>query len=440
MLKDVRYFQKEIETMPREEIEALQLHKMKKLISYVYERVPFYKKRLDSVGMTPEKFTKLSDLREIPYTTKEDIRDHYPDGMFAVEKKDIVRYHASSGTTGKPTVVGYTKHDLDVWTEIVSRLSVAAGASENDVAQICFGYGLFTGALGLHYGLENIGAAVIPSSSGNTEKQLMLMKDLGTTLIVATPSYALYMAEVAKDLGMTRDDFNLRLALLGSEGCTEEMREKLEEAWGVFVTDNYGMSELTGPGVSGECLFRNGLHIAEDHYIPEVIDSRSGSVLQEGERGELVFTTLSKEAFPLLRYRTRDLSRLNYDVCECGRTMVRMDKVCDRADNMLKIKGVNVFPSQIESVLLAMPQIAPNYQIVLTSKNYMDNLEVRVEVVDASLLERYSELEDLTNSVRHQLRVVLGIDAKVTLIGPRSIERTAGKAKRIVDLRGKKTI
>ncbi|MBQ2252720.1 MAG: phenylacetate--CoA ligase [Clostridia bacterium] len=413
---------------------------MKKLISYVYERVPFYKQRLDSVGMTPDKFRCLSDLREIPYTTKEDIRDHYPDRMFAVEKKDIVRYHASSGTTGKPTVVGYTKGDLEVWTELVARMAVAAGATEDDVAQICFGYGLFTGALGLHYGLEKIGAAVIPSSSGNTEKQLMLMRDLGSTLLVATPSYALYMAEVAKDNGLSKEDFNLKLALLGSEGCTEEMRDKLEEAWGIFVTDNYGMSELTGPGVSGECIYRNGLHIAEDHYIPEVIDSKSGAVLQEGERGELVFTTLSKEAFPLLRYRTRDLSRLNYEPCECGRTMARMDKVCDRADNMLKIKGVNVFPSQIESVLLAMPQISPNYQIVLTSKNYMDNLEVRVEVVDAALLERFSELENLTNSVRHQLRVVLGIDAKVTLVGPRSIERTAGKAKRIVDLRGKKTI
>ncbi len=440
MQPEVRYFQKDVETMSREDLEALQLSKLKKLVEYVYNRVPFYKQKLDSVGMTPEKFKTLSDLREIPYTTKEDIRDNYPDRMFAVEKREIVRYHASSGTTGKPTVVGYTQRDLEFWTEIVARLAMAAGATQDDVAQICFGYGLFTGALGLHYGLEKIGAAVIPSSSGNTEKQLMLMKDLSTTLLVATPSYALYMAEVAKDLGMTRDDFKLKLALLGSEGCTEEMRSKLEEAWGVFVTDNYGMSELIGPGVSGECVYRNGLHIAEDHYIPEIIDTHSGATLQEGERGELVFTTLSKEAFPLLRYRTRDLSRLNYEPCECGRTMARMDKVCDRADNMLKIKGVNVFPSQIESVLLAMPQISPNYQIVLTSKNYMDNLEVRVEVVDAALLEHYRELEELTNSVRHQLRIVLGIDAKVTLIGPRSIERTAGKAKRIIDLRGKKTI
>lgn len=440
MQQNIQYFQKNIETMARADIEALQLHKMKKLISYVYERVPFYRKRLDSIGMTPVKFTTLSDLREIPYTTKEDIRDNYPDKMFAVDKRNIVRYHASSGTTGKPTVVGYTKGDLDVWSDLVARLAVAAGASNNDVAQICFGYGLFTGALGLHYGLEKIGAAIIPSSSGNTEKQLMLMKDLQSTLLVATPSYALYMAEVAKDNGMTRADFNLKLALLGSEGCTEEMREKLEEAWGVFVTDNYGMSELIGPGVSGECIYRNGLHIAEDHYIPEIIDSKSGSILQEGERGELVFTTLSKEAFPLLRYRTRDLSSLNYTPCKCGRTMARMEKVCDRADNMLKIKGVNVFPSQIESVLLSMPQISPNYQIVLTSKNYMDNLEVRVEVVDASLLEKYKELENLTFTVRHKLRVVLGIDAKVTLVSPRSIERTAGKAKRIVDLRGKKTI
>ncbi len=440
MQKPVRFYQKDIETMSRTEIEALQLKKLQALIARVYESVPFYRQKLDSVGMTPDKFRCLSDLKEIPYTTKEDIRDNYPDKMFAVEKKQIVRYHASSGTTGKPTVVGYTKGDLDTWSDLTARMAMAAGATKEDVAQICFGYGLFTGALGLHYGLERIGAAVIPASSGNTEKQLMLMQDLQTTLLVATPSYALYMSEVAKDIGLTKDDFSLRLALLGSEGCTEEMREKLEEAWGMFVTDNYGMSELIGPGVSGECIYRSGLHIAEDHYIPEIIDSQSGNVLDEGEKGELVFTTLSKEAFPLLRYRTKDLSRLDYTPCKCGRTMARMDKVCDRADNMLKIKGVNVFPSQIESVLLTMPQISPNYQIVLTSKNYMDNLEVRVEVVDASLLERYRELEALGNTTRHKLKTVLGIDAKVTLVGPRTIERTAGKAKRIVDMRGKKTI
>lgn len=436
----VRYYQKEWETMPRADLEALQLNKLQKLIAYLYERVPFYKKRLDSVGMTPDKFKALSDLREIPYTTKEDIRDHYPYGLFATPLKETVRLHASSGTTGKPTVVGYTKGDLEVWSDIVARFAVAAGATENDIAQICFGYGLFTGALGLHYGLEKLGATVIPASSGNTEKQLMLMKDLGTTLMVATPSYALYMGEVFHDLGMKKEDFKLRLALLGSEGCTPAMRDKLEDVWGMFVTDNYGMSELVGPGVAGECIYRCGHHIAEDHYIPEVIDSKTGQPLLEGEKGELVFTTLSKEAFPLLRYRTRDLSSLDYSLCACGRTMARMAKVNDRADNMLKIKGVNVFPSQIESVLLDMPEIAPNYQMILTSKNYMDNLEVRVEVVDAALLERFAELEALQNSVRRNLHTVLGIEAKVTLVSPRTIERTAGKAKRIVDLRGKNTI
>lgn len=440
MRPEVRFYQKELETMPRDQIRELQLTKLKKLIAYVYERVPFYKERLDSVGMTPEKFKSLDDLKEIPYTTKEDIRDHYPFGLFAVPTGDLVRIHASSGTTGKPTVVGYTKGDLDTWSDLVARLAVAAGATEQDIAQICFGYGLFTGALGLHYGLEKIGATVIPASSGNTEKQLMLMQDLGTSLIVATPSYALYMSEVARDLGKTKDDFKIRLGLLGSEGCTPEMREKLEEAWGMFVTDNYGMSELFGPGVAGECVFRCGHHIAEDHYIPEVIDPKTGESLNEGEKGELVFTTLSKEAFPLLRYRTRDLSTLDYSPCACGRTMARMAKVNDRADNMLKIKGVNVFPSQIESVLLTIEQISPNYQIVLTSKNYMDQLEVRVEVIDSTLLERFAELEALQQNVRHKLHTVLGIDAKVTLLSPRSIERTAGKAKRIVDQRGKNTI
>ncbi|MDD6312635.1 MAG: phenylacetate--CoA ligase [Firmicutes bacterium] len=436
----VNYYQKNIETMDRREIEALQLKKLKDLVDYVYHNVPFYKKRLDEVGITADKITCLSDIENIPYTTKDDIRDNYPYGLFATPMNKVVRIHASSGTTGKPTVVGYTQKDLDMWTDCVARLCVAAGATEDDVAQICFGYGLFTGALGLHYGLERIGATVIPSSSGNTEKQLMLMQDLGTTTLISTPSYSLYMAEVAHDMGKKREDFKLRLGLFGSEGCTEEMRDKLEEVWGLFVTDNYGMSELVGPGVAGECIYRCGQHIAEDYFLPEIIDSDSGKVKARGEQGELVVTTLSKEAFPLLRYRTKDISRLNYDKCECGRTMCRMDKVRGRVDDMLKIKGVNVFPSQIETVLMNFKEISPNYQIVVTTNNYMDSLEVRVEVVDGSLLTSFSELEALQKSIRHNLRTILGIDAKITLLEPRSIERTAGKAKRIIDKRNKNTI
>lgn len=436
----IHMWQKEIETLCRPELEKIQLFKLKALVQYCSDNVPFYNKRLREARVSADKIKTLSDLQYIPYTTKEDIRDTYPYGLFARPLKECVRLHASSGTTGKPTVVGYTQNDLDLWTTCVARLVVAAGATEDDVAQVCFGYGLFTGALGLHYGLEKIGATVIPSSSGNSEKQLMLMKDLGTTTLISTPSYALYLSEIARDMGLQKDDFRLRLGLFGSEGCTEEMRDKLEEAWGIFVTDNYGMSELIGPGVSGECVYRNGHHFAEDHFLPEIIDSATGRRKERGERGELVITTLSKEAFPLLRYRTKDITRLNDEPCQCGRTHARMDKVTGRSDDMLKIKGVNVFPSQIESVLVAMPHISPNYQIVLTSENYMDHMEVKVELVDASLLERYSELEKLTGTIHAKLRTVLGVEAKITLVQPRSIERTAGKAKRVIDLRGKNTI
>lgn len=436
----INMWQKDVEKMSRDDIEALQLFKLKKIVQYCYDRVPFYKKRLDENKITADKIKCLTDIEYIPYTTKEDIRDNYPYGLFAVDLKEVTRLHASSGTTGKPTVVGYTKNDIDLWSDLVARLCVAAGATREDVAQVCFGYGLFTGALGLHYGLERIGATVIPSSSGNTEKQIMLMRDLGTTCLISTPSYSLYMAEVAKEMGYSKDDFKLKLGLFGSEGCTEEMRDKLEEAWGIFVTDNYGMSELIGPGVAGECIFRRGQHIAEDHFLPEIINSDTLEVKQRGDEGELVVTTLSKEAFPLLRYRTKDITRLHYDTCECGRTMARMEKVRGRSDDMLKIKGVNVFPSQIESVLVTMPHISPNYQIVLTSENYMDSMEVKVELVDGILLEKYSELEKLQKSIKMKLKTVLGVDATVTLVQPKTIERTAGKAKRVIDMRGKNTI
>ena len=352
--------------------------------------------------------------------------------------KKVVRIHASSGTTGKPTVVGYTRQDLKNWADMVTRFCVSVGVTDEDVAQISFGYGLFTGALGLHYGLENMGVAVVPASSGNTEKQIMLLKDFGVTTIISTPSYALYMAEVAREMGYTKEDFKLRIGLFGSEGSTVEMREQIEAAWGLFATDNYGMSELVGPGVSGECHVREGLHFAEDHFLPEIIDAQSGDVLPRGETGELVVTTLSKEAIPLLRYRTKDITRLNYEVCPCGRTHVRMDKVTGRTDDMLKIRGVNVFPSQVESVLLLFPQISPNYQLVLRREDFTDTMEIRVEPTDGSLLEIYSELEKLQQSIRFKMRTVLGIDVKVSLVEPKSMERFAGKARRIVDLRNQK--
>ncbi len=431
------FWQKDIETMERPELEALQLERLKRIVAYVYDRVPFYRKRLDDAGVKPDKIKVLSDIQYIPYTTKDDIRDTYPFGLFAVPQKEIVRIHASSGTTGNPTVVGYTKNDLETWSDCVARLVTAAGATNEDIVQIAFGYGLFTGALGLHYGLERIGATVVPTSTGNTEKQLKLMRDFGTTALVSTPSYALYIAEVAADIGIDCRDLKVRLGLFGSEGCSIEMRTKVEEAWNLFATDNYGMSELMGPGVSGECRLRCGMHFAEDHFLPEIIDPKTGDVKPRGEEGELVVTTLTKEGIPLLRYRTKDITRIHYEKCECGRTHARMDKPLGRSDDMLKIKGVNVFPTQIESVLVSIPEVGPQYQIVLDQKNYMDTFEINIEVSDPKLLESFSELENLQQSVRHKLQTVLGLDAKINLVEPRSLERFVGKAKRVIDYRKK---
>ncbi len=428
------FFQKDLETMPRKELEALQLERLKWVVDYCYRNVPFYQKRLDQCGVTADKIKQLSDVEYIPFTTKEDIRDNYPFGLFAQPMKNIARIHASSGTTGKPTVVGYTKNDLNTWSDLVARLCVAVGVTDEDIVQISFGYGLFTGALGLHYGLEKIGAAVIPISSGNTEKQVMILKDFGTTALVSTPSYALYMSEVAREKGVL-DDLKLRLGLFGSEGCTPEMRDQVEKSFHVFATDNYGMSELMGPGVSGECIYRDGMHISEDHFLPELIDSATGQVLPRGETGELVITTLTKEGFPLLRYRTKDLTRLNYEPCKCGRTFVRMDKIKGRSDDMMKIRGVNVFPTQIESVLVTLPHIGPHYQLILRREGYMDTLEVKVELTDGSLLDEYKKLSEIQKDVRAHLKTVLGIETKVTLCEPKSIERFQGKAKRIIDLR-----
>lgn len=432
------FFQKEIETMSRPEIEALQLERLKWMVNYCYENVPFYHERLEKAGVTGDKIKILSDIQYIPFTTKDDIRDNYPFNMLATPMKKIVRIHASSGTTGKPTVGAYTKKDLDTWSDHVARVAVAAGATEDDIFQISFGYGLFTGALGLHYGLEKIGATVIPASSGNTAKQLMMFRDFGVTGLVATPSYALYLGEMVRESGYPRDAYKLRLGLLGSEGCTEEMREQIEKNLGIFVTDNYGMTELGGPGVSGECEYRCGLHFAEDAFLPEIIDTETGMQKAPGESGELVVTTLLREGMPVLRYRTKDITRLNYEPCRCGRTHVRMDKVTGRTDDMMIIKGVNVFPSQIESVLVGTKGIGPHYQLVVRRRNFMDNLEVKVELVSADLLESYGELEALQRGLHDRLKSVLGLETKVTLVEPKSLERFQGKAKRILDLRNEK--
>ncbi len=429
------FFQKALETMSRSQIQEIQLERLKYTVKYCYERVPFYKKKLDEAGVSPEQIRSLDDIRRIPPTTKADLRDNYPFGLFAVPMKDIVRIHASSGTTGKPTVVGYTRHDLDVWSDCMARLCMAAGATPDDIVQISFGYGMFTGALGLHYGLEKIGCAVVPNSSGNTEKALMYMRDFKTTALVATPSYALYMAETAKKLEYPMSDYHLQLGLFGSEGCTPEMRTQIENGWGLFATDNYGMSELMGPGVSGECRERCGLHINEDYFLAEIVDPNTLEVLPEGETGELLITTLTKEGIPLLRYRTRDISRIIYEPCKCGRTFARMDKIKGRSDDMLKIRGVNVFPSQIESVLVGMDKISPHYQLIVRREGFADTLEIQVELSDTSLLDSFGKIQELQKRITHNMHTVLGIQCKVSIVEPNTIERFVGKAKRVVDLR-----
>lgn len=430
------YFQKDIETMPRADIEKMQLERLQRLVKYCYDNVPFYHKRLSEAGVCPEKIKTLSDIQYIPYTTKADMRDNYPYGLFAVPQNKIVRMHASSGTTGKPTVVGYTANDLDHWSDCVARLAMAAGADENTIVQICFGYGLFTGALGLHYGLEKIGATVVPSSSGNTEKQIMLMQDFGTNALVATPSYAQYIGELAREKGVL-DKLQLKLGLFGSEGCTIEMRSAIEKTLNLFATDNYGMSELNGPGVSGECRERCGMHINEDHYYAEIIDPATGDVLPRGSEGELVVTTLTKEGMPVLRYRTKDITKIDYEPCACGRTFARMDKPKGRSDDMLKIRGVNVFPSQIETVLMSFKEIAPHYQLVLTRENFADHLEIKVELLEqySSLLDNFPALSELHAKITKEMKIVLGIQTKLTIVGCKTLERFQGKAKRIVDLR-----
>ena len=429
------FFQKDAETMSRAKIRELQLERLRYTVRYCYERVPFYKRKLDAAGVRPDDIRSLDDLRRIPPTVKTDLRDNYPFGLFAVPMQQIVRIHASSGTTGKPTVVGYTKHDLEIWSDCMARLCAAAGATSDDIVQISFGYGMFTGALGLHYGLEKLGCTVVPNSSGNTEKALMFMRDFKTSALVATPSYALYMAETAKKLEYPMSDYHLRLGLFGSEGCTPEMRTQIETAWGLFATDNYGMSELMGPGVSGECTERDGLHINEDYFLCEVVDPDTLEPLGEGETGELLVTTLTKEGIPLLRYRTRDITRIVYAPCKCGRTLARMDKIKGRSDDMLKIRGVNVFPSQIESVLVGMQGVSPHYQLIVRREGFADTLEIRVELADTSLLDSYSRIEELQNRILHNMHTVLGLQCKVSIVEPNTIERFVGKAKRVVDLR-----
>lgn len=426
---------KEHECLSRSKLEELQLERLKWTVQRVYNKVPHYRAKFDKSGIKPEDVRSLQDLARLPFTTKDDLRDNYPFGLFTVPNKELVRVHASSGTTGRPVVVGYTRNDLNTWTDLTARMVTLAGVTPDDVAQIAFNYGLFTGGFGLHYGLERAGALVVPVSGGNTERQLMLMQDFGTTTLISTPSYALYIAEVAEKTGIDIPSLRLRLGLFGGEPWTEEMRQEIEKRLHISATDNYGMSEVIGPGVAGECSYKRGHHIAEDHFIVETIDPYTGEILEPGEEGELVFTSLTKEAFPVIRFRTKDISRINQEKCECGRTTARMRKVTGRTDDMLIIRGVNVFPSQIESVLIGIEGIGPFYQINVYRKGYLDDLEVVVELVSPDVLEPYSKLEELEASIRHKLHSVLSINVKVKIVQPGTLERTTGKAKRVFDYR-----
>ncbi len=426
-----------MECAGRREIQDLQLDRLKKTVEVCYEKIPFYRQQFDEIGLKPRHIETLKDIRYIPFTTAEDLKKNYPFGMFAVDKKEIVRLHGSSGTTGKPKIVGYTKNDIDMWSEVVARVICAAGGLPEDVVQIAFGYGLFTGGFGLHYGMEKLGAMVVPLSSGNTERQLMLMEDFGTTILISTPSYGLYLADEMEKKGIDKSKIKLRLALFGGEGHTEAMRVKIEKQLGILATENYGLSEIIGPGVSGECIKQKGMHIAEDHFFSEIVDPDTLEPLDIGEKGELVMTTLTKEGTPVLRYRTRDITWLDDTPCDCGRTSLRMAKVQGRSDDMLVIRGVNVFPSQIESVVMSMKEIEPFYEIIVYNEGYMDKIEVRVEFANGDLLDDYKKLEELRNKIAHNLRTILNIDAKVTLVSSGTLPRFEGKGKRVIDKRTK---
>jgi len=427
---------KEIEQMDRKKMRELQLEKLKKLVSYVYENVPFYRKKMDEIGIKPQHIKTLEDIKNLPVTTKNDLRDNYPFGLFAVPMSKVLRIHASSGTTGKPTVVGYTKKDIENWSEMVARIASAGGVSENDIAQIAFGYGLFTGGFGLHYGLEKIGVTIVPASSGNTKRQVQLMQDFGVTVLVCTPSYALHIADVVYEMGLNpKKDLKLKYGLFGAEPWSESIRKEIESRLGIIATDNYGMSELIGPGVSGECLEKCGMHVNEDFFFVEVVDPETGEWVDENEKGELIITPLEKEALPLLRYKTGDLSRVVYEPCRCGRTTARIMKIMGRSDDMLIVRGVNVFPSQIEEVLLEVEGIAPHYQIIVDRKDNIDYLEIWVEVVDSIFFDEMKKLVELENKIVDRLYTLLGLNVKVKLVEPKTIERSQGKAKRIIDRR-----
>ncbi len=429
-----RYWDREMETASREKLDQIQSERLVALVKRVYEKVPLYRERMNQKGVTPSDIKSIADLYKLPLMSKQDLRDTYPYGLFAVPLSDVVRLHASSGTTGKQIVVGYTKKDLETWSDICARLMTSAGATDNDIVQISYGYGLFTGGFGVHGGAERVGATVVPISSGNTDRQIALIQDFGSTILCCTPSYAMYIAESMEQQGIDMSSIKLKSGIFGAEPWTEEMRSSIEEKLHINAFDVYGLTEIMGPGVAYGCSAKNGLHVNEDHFIVEAIDPVTEEPVPDGEQGELVFTCLTKEAFPLVRFRTRDIATLNHEKCSCGRTFVRMSKPMGRTDDMLIIRGVNVFPSQIETVLLKMGY-SPNYQIIVDRVNHTDTFDVHVEMSESMFSDTISGIASLERNLASELRSTLGIGAKVVLVAPGSIERSEGKAVRVIDKR-----
>ncbi|MEA3470297.1 MAG: phenylacetate--CoA ligase [Thermodesulfobacteriota bacterium] len=429
-------YNEEFETLPREVLEALQLKRLKQVLERVYHTVGFYKRAFDNAAVSLDDIKTLDDMRRLPFTEKEDLKENYPFGLFAAPMSNIVRLHASSGTTGKPTVVGYTQKDIDTWSKLMARSFVAAGLTKNDIVHNAYGYGLFTGGLGVHYGAEMLGASVVPMSGGNTKKQLLILQDFGPTAICCTPSYALYLAEQGEEMGVDMKSLKLRVGMLGAEPWSDKMKDEIEERLNITALNIYGLSEIMGPGVAMECKEgRNGLHVFEDHFIVEAINPETGEIVPPGEEGELVFTTLTKEAFPLIRYRTKDMSRLMKEPCSCGRSLIRMDRISGRSDDMLIIRGVNVFPSQIESVLLGIEGLEPHYELIVDREETLDTLEIRVEVSEKIFSDEVRALQNIEKRISKDIKDYLGVTTKVKLVEPKSLERFEGKAQRVIDKR-----
>jgi len=432
----VIYWEEEIETLPRVGLESIQLRRLQHLVARIYRTVKPYRIKMDAAGVKPEDIQSLGDLSKLPFTTKDDLRNNYPFGLFTVPMEEVVRVHASSGTTGKPTVVGYTRKDIETWAGIMARALCCAGATKEDMVQNAYGYGLFTGGLGAHYGIERLGATVIPVSGGNSKRQINLMKDFKSSVLLSTPSYALNLADAMDSMDIAPSSLSLRVGVFGAEPWSENMREEVEKKLNLKAVDIYGLSEVMGPGVAMECLQTDkGMHIFEDHFLPEIIDPDTGEVVPPGEQGELVFTTLTKEAFPIIRYRTKDISRLIYEQCECGRTLVRMEKVTGRTDDMLIIRGVNVFPSQVEHVLMGIEGVEPHYQIVVEREGNLDSMSVQVEVSEGLFSDEIRVLENLTKKIQADVKSLLGVTCKVKLVEPKTIQRSEGKAQRVIDKR-----